>query len=62
MQELKRSSAAWAVLTGVIVVDPDGWDRRNYEQSWNEPITLEEFRKRTFMSTVFLSSIPPEWM
>jgi hypothetical protein len=41
----------------VNVLDPDGWDRKNYEYSFNqELISKEEFKKRFYMSTVMLSS------
>ena len=39
-----------------VIYDPDGWDRRNYEFSFNEEeITKEEFMKRTFSSTTMLN-------
>jgi hypothetical protein len=38
----------------VMVLDPDGWDRKNYQESWNEPITKAEFEKRFARSTVHL--------
>jgi hypothetical protein len=35
-----------------VVMDPDGWDRRNYPYSWYEElITKEEFEKRVARST-----------
>ena len=35
------------------ILDPDGWDRTNYEYSFNqELITEEEFNKRLSMSTI----------
>ena len=35
-----------------MVMDPDGWDRRNYQYSWHEElITNEEFEKRVSYST-----------
>ena len=51
-----KTSALWAVihkaLTGQIVMDPDGWDRKNYDYSWNkEEISHEEFMKRLENST-----------
>lgn len=55
LRTLLRSSEVWAALTGIVVYDPDGWDRSNFEASWAEPITLEEFRSRTYMSTILLS-------
>ena len=36
----------------VVIMDPDGWDRSNYEYSFNEElITEEEFHKRLCSST-----------
>ena len=41
------------------VLDPDGWDRRNYEYSWGkELITREEFEARAAMSTLELYRAP----
>lgn len=39
---------------GYVVMDPDGWDRRNYEASWNEPITEMEFLRRLQASTCLI--------
>ena len=36
---------------GVLIMDPDGWDRSNWEVSWNEPITVKEFFNRRDQST-----------
>ena len=36
---------------GIVVVDPDGWDRKNFEQSWSEPISEAEFSARMMMSS-----------
>jgi hypothetical protein len=47
-----KTSAEWQKECDTIVIDPDGWDRTNYEYSWNEEkITLEEFQKRMAFST-----------
>lgn len=54
-----RSSQEWADFTGIVVYDPDGWDRLNFEASWSEPITFNEFIKRASMSTVDLNSFKP---
>jgi hypothetical protein len=54
---LLRSSEVWVQFTGVIVHDPDGWDRKNFEASWLEPITLAEFKRRVYMSTVNFKSV-----
>lgn len=39
---------------GVIeILDPDGWDRKNFDHSfYEEEITQEEFQRRLIMSTV----------
>jgi hypothetical protein len=38
---------------GIIIYDPDGWNRTNYQYSfYEEKITKEEFEKRLFQSTV----------
>lgn len=44
----------WLVFGGdVVVLDPDGWDRKNYKYSWyEERITIKEFRGRVMLSTV----------
>lgn len=55
--ETKASSEHWAEVTGVIVFDPDGWDRQNFEASWSEEITLAEFKRRVWMSTVNFESL-----
>ncbi len=35
----------------VSVIDPDGWDRKNYKASWAEEITEQEFYQRLLNST-----------
>jgi hypothetical protein len=52
MADLK-SSAEWMQEFGYMfdIVDPDGWDRKNFEKSWAEPIS-----KLTFFHRVMLSS------
>lgn len=47
----RHPSEHWLEVTGVRVLDPDGWDRSNFEESWAEPITLEEFNQRVALST-----------
>lgn len=52
-----RTSEAWqklvqAVYPDFVIMDPDGWDRKNYQYSWHEElITKEEFEKRAATST-----------
>lgn len=48
-----RTSEEWQQLTDYRVLDPDGWDRRNFDYSWyEEVITAEEFEQRLMSSTV----------
>lgn len=37
---------------GLVVLDPDGWDRSNYEEDWARPITEQEFEDKLSVSTV----------
>lgn len=36
------------------VADPDGWDRKNFDVSWNEKIDRDEFIRRLTGSTVLI--------
>lgn len=52
--ELKLTPDEWLARSefwGVVVVDPDGWDRTNFEKSWLEPLTHSEFKRRLEKST-----------
>ena len=53
---IKMSSEFWHTFYiakyGVLVLDPDGWDRKNYNKSWREKITYEEFKQRLMRSTL----------
>ena len=51
--EIKKTSQQWQEENmKTIVLDPDGWDRTNYQYSWfEEEITLEEYNSRVFQST-----------
>jgi len=52
-KETKKTSAEWIKEVGYEVLDPDGWDRANFDYSWNkEKITMAEFQRRLAMSTV----------
>lgn len=47
-----RTSEEWQKLCKIEVIDPDGWDRQNYQFSWyEEKISREEFETRTMPST-----------
>ncbi len=48
----------------LLILDPDGWDRTNYEYSFNEElITKDEFKIRLSFSTVKcnLSFFTADW-
>ena len=49
----KKTSEEWQRLyPKITVLDPDGWDRQNYQFSWHEElVTLEGYRNRLFQST-----------
>jgi len=52
-KEIKKTSSEWIKEVGYIILDPDGWDRNNFDFSFNkEKITNEEFKKRLNASTV----------
>ncbi len=55
--EVLKTSEEWykgyTERTGITILDPDGWDRKNYEFSWyRELLTQEEFAGRVMFSTV----------
>ena len=52
-EDLLRTSAEWIRNYDVVLLDPDGWDRSNYDFSFNqEEITRLEFEKRLTSSTI----------
>lgn len=49
----KKNSNKWQKICYINILDPDGWDRKNYDYSWNdEKITRKEFEKRMITSTI----------
>ena len=56
MNIIKMDSDSWMELKypGKIVLDPDGWDRTDFINSWAELITEDEFDYRYVQSTVML--------
>jgi len=60
---LRKTSEEWNMLFNGHILDPDGWNRVNYQHSWfEEKITREEFEKRMWESTVHLTNIQePIW-
>ena len=54
--EMLRTSQEWLELyqkdnPGFEIMDPDGWDRENFEQSWGEHIPEVIFKRRMMAST-----------
>ena len=51
-----HSSEEWSKIVeqeeGIIILDADGWDRSNFDASWNEPITKKTFDRRLAQSTI----------
>jgi hypothetical protein len=49
----KRTSKEWQVIfPEIVVIDPDGWDRKNFDYSWNEEkIGVQEYFKRRLLSS-----------
>lgn len=45
-------------LHGLRVIDPDGWDRKNYADDWAKPLTLSEMWEKVNISTVEIKEIP----
>lgn len=38
----------------ITILDPDGWDRTNFEEDWNIPISESDMDKKVCMSTVMI--------
>jgi hypothetical protein len=52
-KEITKTSFQWSQNCDYKILDPDGWDRVNWDYSWHEEeITFKEFEKRLFMSTI----------
>ena len=60
MNNEKKTSAEWQkIYSNIEILDPDGWDRSNYEYSWNkEKITVTEYFLRRSKSTQRLKIKP----
>ena len=50
MNDLKLPSE-WEAIDGIAVMDPDGWDRQNFAESWATPISRDEWTERMSRST-----------
>jgi hypothetical protein len=58
-QHQKHTPETWLKdpeFEGIIILDPDGWDRKNFTVSWTEPITRDEFRRRMMISTCLFNT------
>lgn len=49
---VKRIPDEWSRILGILVLDPDGWNRRDFEKDWFIPLTQKEFEKKAFISTI----------
>jgi hypothetical protein len=47
---MKLTPKEWQEKTGITILDPDGW--RKDGKSFDEPIDLNEWNERMFISTV----------
>ncbi len=56
------TSEEWQDRCYAVILDPDGWDRKNFKWSWSrEKITQMEFEKRLTKSTImFQKGLPKE--
>lgn len=50
---MKKTSKEWQQIhSEITVLDPDGWDRKNYDFSWSEELVTEyEYFRRRMLST-----------
>jgi hypothetical protein len=48
-----KTPEEWCKLTGIIILDPDGWDRSaaNFDNDWNKKIAFDEFYYKAAVST-----------
>ncbi len=57
--QIVKPSKEWQQLdnSGIVILDPDGWDRSNYQFSFNEEMITEvEYQTRKMMSTCAYAS------
>ncbi len=60
--QVLKSADEWLAtpeFAGATVLDPDGWDRKNFEESWAEKIDHDEMMKRFCISTVMIKPDSP---
>lgn len=62
LEKIKLTPDEWGAKFGIVVWDPDGWDRKNYEEDWAKPLTIDEYEKKAALSTCQWSTIGvPPW-
>lgn len=47
----KELPQMWERLLDILVMDPDGWDRRNFDIDWNKKLSLKDFLIKASEST-----------
>lgn len=47
-----RTPDEWCQELQLQVLDPDGWDRRNFAEDWARPLTYDEFTDKLSVSTI----------
>ena len=51
-----KTSAEWNKVDKIKILDPDGWDRTNYNYSFHkEKISHAEYTRRILLSTIHFS-------
>lgn len=53
----KHNSDYWQAASKWLILDPDGYDRVHFEESWAEEITEAEFNTRLLGSTIQLKPL-----
>lgn len=57
-----RTPSEWERILDIKIMDPDGWDRKNFSESWSKEITRDEFKLRAMSSsTMAHSQYLTEW-
>ncbi len=57
-KKTKLCPAAWSELLGMVVLDPDGWDRSgNFQKDWERTLTMKEFFNKASESTCQYSKL-----
>ena len=55
--KVQQSSMDWSKLVGIVVLDPDGWDRSNFKEDFEKPISLLQFIRKAHHSTTSLNNL-----